>query len=343
MRKFPFLLVAMILGLASCKTDFNIGADYRDVTVVYGLLSMSDTAHYVKVTKGFYDEKQNNLLLAKEPDSIYFSNITVDVQVLNAGNVVETINLTRVDLNLEGYGKEPGTFATTPNYGYKFKKNLDPNRGYRVRVKNLGTGKMVTGETGIISSYPSDFRILKPSDNTETMDFSSMESPFTFSWRGPSSAAFYDIVIRFKYQEVDVNTNDTIYVQKDVAIEKNIEASNGELTVPVNSVDFYKQLNSVIGEAPLNIKRYIDTPDLFILAGGQVLKTYIEVNSAQGGITFDQIKPNYTNLLGEDVFGIFSTRGKAGMNKVRFNDATIDLIRNGPYTKNLRIVGISTQ
>ena len=65
------------------------------------------------------------------------------------------------------------------------------------------------------------------------------------------------------------------------------------------------------------------------------------MNLAQGGITYDQIKPTYTNLQGENVFGIFSTRGQIEMKNIKFNSATLDSIMNGSYTKSLHIVGIS--
>jgi len=341
MKNTLVVLVLLSVFVSSCSTKFKVGADYKEVTVVYGLLSMSDTAHYIKITKGFFDEKLNNLELAQNPDSIYFSDLEVKVESLINGNVAETLPLTKVDLVLEGYPKAPGTFATIPNYAYKFKKTLDPTRTYRLKIKNNLTGKEVQGETSIITSSSSVFKFIKPSDPLEPINFADNQNPFAFIWRGPSTAAFYDVVVRFRYQELDQTTNDTTYIEKDITVAKNIPTTGGELSASVSSVDFFKQLNSALGDAPLSIKRYVDTPGLMILGGGQALKTYIEVNAAQGGITYDQIKPNYTNLSGGDVFGLFSTRGQIIMNEINFTGATVDSIRNGVYTQNLRIVGIS--
>ena len=341
MRKFLIACIPVLFLASSCSTKFKVGADYKEVTVVYGLLSLADTAHYIKITKGYFDEKQNNLELAKNPDSIYFNNLAVSMEVLNNGNVVETITLNKVDLVNEGYIKDPGTFASTPNYAYKFKKNLDPSKTYRLKVYNLTSGKEITGETSVIGSSPSIFKFIKPADNTEELTFSDPLNPYQFSWRGPAAAVFYDVVVKFKYQEVNTITSDTTYVVKDIPVLQNILSTGSELSAPLNSVDFFRQLNSAVGEGSSDIKRYIDTPGLQILAGGQELKTYIDVNSAQGGITYDQIKPNYTNLVGENVFGIFSTRGQIEFQNIKFSAATIDSIKNGIYTKNLRIVGDS--
>ncbi len=343
MKNLFLVAVSVFLFGTSCTTKFNVGAAYKEVTVVYGLLSLNDTAHYIKVTKGYFDEKMNNLELAKNPDSIYFNNIGVTMLVMNNGNPVETITLNKVDLNLEGYVKEPGTFAGSPNYAYKFKKNLDPSKTYRLVVKNLTNGKEITGETPVITNSPSAFRFIQPNDNTEELLFADPLQPYVFSWKGPATAAFYDVVLRFKYQEVNVATSETTYVVKDIPMLKNVIPISGELSASLTSENFFKQLNSAVGDGSINIKRYVDTPGLFVLAGGQELRTYMDVNSAQGGITYDQIKPNYTNLNGENVFGILSTRGKIGFENISFSAATIDSIKNGSYTKNLRIVGDSDQ
>ncbi|MBK7763400.1 MAG: hypothetical protein IPI46_08495 [Bacteroidetes bacterium] len=342
--KNRFLILLAIGGLfTSCSTKFNVGAEYKEVSVVYGLLSVSDTAHYIKITKGYFDENQNNLALALNTDSLYFKNLQVSMVILDNGNPIETLTLNRVDLTDEGYPKATGVFGTLPNYAYKFKRNLDATKTFRLKIKNLDTGKEIEAESPLITNAPKFFQFVKPIDDQETLDFSSTTTPFVFRWKGPSTAAFYDVVIEFRYQELDMNTMDTSYVTVDVPIAKSILSGSGEISTSVKSTDFFKQLNSFVSAAPDNIKRYVDTPGLKILGGGSVLKTYIDVNTVQGGITADQIKPNYTNMKGENVFGIFSTRGQIGMPLIKFNTATIESIKNGAFTQNLNFVGISTK
>lgn len=343
MKKILATLAIISMCAYSCSTKFKVGAEYKDVTVVYGLLSVSDTAHYIKITKGYYDENLNNLELAKNPDSIYFNSLQVKVEILNNGTVIQTIPLDLVDLINEGYPKDPGTFSNAKNYAYKFKKTLDPSKTYRLLITNLTSGKSIKGETSVIDNSVTKFKFLKPNDNAEELVLADPINPYVFSWRGPSNAAFYDVVIRFKYQEVNLTTLDTAYIVKDIPVVKSISSVVGDQKATLSNVAFLKQLNSFISEAPLNIKRYIDTPDLFVLAGGQELKTYIDVNTAQGGITFDQIKPNYTNLKGENVFGILSTRGQISLQNIRFSGSTLDSIMLGSYNLNLRFVGISNK
>lgn len=339
-----FIYFAMLaITISSCSTDFKVGADYKDITAVYCLLSKADTAHYVKVTKGFYDEKQDNLILAQNSDSIYYNNLEVKIEELNNGIVANSILLQRVDLRLEGYTKESGVFVDSPNYAYKMLHTLNPQRTYRLKIKNLATGKEIWGETDIIDNNQTVFSISNPFTNFDRLNFADATKSYTFAWTAPSNAAFFDIVLRFWYQEKDNNTAIIARKYKDVPLVKNIAATGGTMGVLMENRKFYQALSSTLGAAPDHISRFVDTPDLHILAGSQALKTYVDVNSAQGGITYDQIKPVYTNLHGENVMGIFSSRVTRSMDKIAFTEPTFDSIINGQYTKNLHIIGRSTE
>ena len=56
MNKIAFVLLVSSLFFTACNKNFKVGADYKDVTVVYALLSKSDTFNYIKITKGYFDE-----------------------------------------------------------------------------------------------------------------------------------------------------------------------------------------------------------------------------------------------------------------------------------------------
>ena len=54
-----FALTALMI--TSCKPDVNLTSDYKDVTVVYGLLNPLDQYQYLKIYKG-YLTKDNALV-----------------------------------------------------------------------------------------------------------------------------------------------------------------------------------------------------------------------------------------------------------------------------------------
>ena len=65
------------------------------------------------------------------------------------------------------------------------------------------------------------------------------------------------------------------------------------------------------------------------------------MNAAQGGLTNDQIKPNFTNLQGDNVLGIFSTIATRRIGYIAYTDNTYDSIINSSSTKNLNFAGRS--
>lgn len=341
-------LICLTAIFSSCKDNFKVGADYKDITVVYGLLSKSDTAQYIRITKGFYDELKDNLILAQNSDSIYYNNLDVKIEEINNGAVVNTIPLTRVDANLEGFAKDSGVFATTPNYVYKFKTSLNPSNTYKLVATNLTNGKVITAETPIINDNPTVFQIQYPRSQFDRINVSEINAVSSFNFTSPPNAAFFDVVIRLWYQEKDNNTLITTHKYKDLPVIQNIISSGGSVSAKMLNETFFRVLNSELGAAPSYISRYIDTPDVFVLAGGTVLKTYIDVDNAQGGLTYDQIKPYYTNIasdgtIGKDVIGILSTRVRRIEPSVSFTKSSQDSIISGSYTKSLNFVGVSTE
>jgi hypothetical protein len=340
------MLIASVV--ISCNDKFETGADYKDITAVYSLLSMRDSVTYVKINKGFFSETENNLMLAQNEDSIYYNNIEVKIEELSNGNVVNSYKLDKVDLVKEGYVKEGGTFLTSPNYAYKMKLNkiLDPTKLHHLVIKNLTTGQIIDATTTVIDD--TKFNMQAPKNNKDRISFFDPLQSTNFLWSSPEGASFYDLYIRFFYEEKNVVTGVITRGYKDLAIARNIESTGGSSTSALVRMEtFYGALN---GAFPIdqNLVRYVDTPDIIVQAGGQELKTYIDVTSAQGGITADQIKPVYTNLRSDgiakkDVFGIFSSKATEYAFQIPFDGKTVDSILNGNSTQNLNFIGVTSQ
>ncbi len=262
--------------------------------------------------------------------------------------MVSTILLDRVDVNLEGFAKDSGVFASSPNYAYKFKTPLNASSEYKLVIRNLSNGKLITATTGIINDDGNVFKVEYPKGLFDRINIAESTGISIYTWNAPPNSAFFDVVLRFWYQEKNNTTLVTTYKSKDLPLARNIQTSGGLVSVQVNNEEFYRLLNSELGAAPTNISRYVDTPDVVILAGGKVLKTYIDVSSAQGGLTYDQIRPIYTNIysegvLGKDALGLLSTRAVRVEKFVPFNKNSLDSIIGGSLTKNLNFVAVSNQ
>src|SRR5687768_1893340 len=112
MRNLLFIMLAAIFltQATGCSEDFEVAAPYKDITIVYGLLDVKDTAHYIRIQKAFLDESKSAIGMAKEADSSFYNQLDVKVLELNSGSLTKLIQLTRVDLADEGYPKDPGSF-----------------------------------------------------------------------------------------------------------------------------------------------------------------------------------------------------------------------------------------
>src|SRR5688500_1282174 len=132
------LFAILLFTFNSCKQDFDITAEYKEMPVVYGLLNWQENTHYIRIQKGYLIEGDASLA-AGIPDSIYYPDIlTVKLKTLPNG---ATYSLNRVDGNNMGLPKDSGIFATTPNILYTFNGNLDPTKTYRLEITNNETGK----------------------------------------------------------------------------------------------------------------------------------------------------------------------------------------------------------
>ncbi|MEZ5030008.1 MAG: hypothetical protein R2787_01275 [Saprospiraceae bacterium] len=71
-RMAVFAGILMMLTLVSCDNELDLVSDWKEIPVVYGFLSRSDTAQYIRVEKAFLDPATSAFVIAKNPDSLYF-------------------------------------------------------------------------------------------------------------------------------------------------------------------------------------------------------------------------------------------------------------------------------
>lgn len=335
-------------GWYSCSEDFNVAAPYKNVTLVYGLLNMDDTAHYIRIQKAFLDEHKSALNMAGEADSSFYKNLDVTVRELAGSVVVQNIPLERVNLVTEGYVKDSGSFFRTPNYAYKFKHVLNPNNRYRVVIQHP-EGNTDSSEIEIINARQMAF-IISDTNNfflkfDRTIPVSNPSFSYAVLFNLPASARFMEVVIRFHWEEKDLNTGEVNrHVSDFMMASRAAESPGGSYErVAVQNIDFYSFLRDAMQEVPFHIERYMDSSDVIVYAGGADFLNYINTVQVQStGLTADQLKPTYTNIHGKDVYGIFTSRAELIKRKVPFDQATIDSLKTNPITSGVNIKGMTT-
>ncbi len=330
--------LAAITVFNSCSNDFDLVDNWKDIPIVYGLLNANDTAQYIRVEKAFLDEETSALLIAQEPDSLYYDNILVELQEINSNGAVEfTFPLTLVDANLEGYQKPEGVFADTPNYIYKTTEPLNPERRYNIVITNGDTDNTVTlrerngqRSVGLIG----DFTTLSPSTSASFRLKLEPGDQTNFRWTsidasGEQNAAFYDVVLLVNYFETE-RGNPASRTEKTIewVLRRNMLADEVSLnqSFEVEATDFYRNLGQQLESNPL-VCRELGDADLVIYAGGTDLLEYINREAANSGITGTQGFADYTNL--SEGLGIISTRYDKRVEGIQFNsDVNAELLIN---------------
>ena len=333
-RFFLFLLLLSCFSFAfqSCETDFDVTAPYKDITVVYGLLSQNDTVHYIKVNKAFIGEGNALEYAQNEDSSSYGNNLEVVLREYRNGNAQRTFDFDTTSV----YTKESGLFYAPKQVVYKsaFSIPVNDEMEYRLEVRNKITGKVTSAQTSLIST----FNVQSPRPGQPTINFATGGSIQRIKWTSAKNGKRYNVAIRFWFNEVMAATKDTVprYIDWTFASVKSNTIQGGEPLeiqyAPDNFFSMARQLipykgNSEISESDVS-KRLANYVEVVFAVAADNLNTYMEVNEPSSGIVQD--KPDYTNI--ENGIGLFSSRfirtTANPLVKMRLNDATENRLIN---------------
>lgn len=290
-----FVSAVYMILLAACSTDVDNYADYKDITIVYGLLEAGQDTNFVKITKAFLGPG-NALLFAQISDS---SNYKTKLKAQLKG-VKNGVNLPSLSLDtLTVHNKKAGDsiFYYPDQLIYYTTGTLDQSANYTLEIIKP-SGDTISSSTEMVRN----FGITYP---TNRMNFAS-SVPVEIRWNSAVNGRRYEVVMYFNYKELRPESADTLYKQMvwKLGTQKS-EGLNGgeELTVSFSGEDFYILLGKEL-EDVLNVKRWAGSVKVMVSCGGEELSTYIDVNAPSNSIV--QEIPEYTNI--DNGYGILSSR-----------------------------------
>jgi hypothetical protein len=323
MRFIP-ILITLILFLGSCNEDFDVTKEWKDIPIVYGILSAQDTVHYIRLEKAFLDPKKNAIELAKIPDSLYYKNATVKIQDMSDSRIY---NLQKVDGNLEGKPKEEGVFAQSPNTLYKISANelqIQPNQSYRLIIERDDNKPIITATTRIIPNF-NIFQPLMAGGNMRIV----YDNTVRIVWEKKPEIQVVDVLMDFHYFETPKGQPN---LKDPKTITWQIQSRVSSDRISFVGEQFYRVLADRMKADP-TVDRYFSHIDIKIIGVGDELYNYIKVFIANSGITGTQEIPKYTNL--SDGFGIFSSRNYMKKGDMILTPESLFLLRTGEFTSHL--------
>ncbi|MCD4736758.1 MAG: hypothetical protein K8R53_12000 [Bacteroidales bacterium] len=318
---YRLTIVFFLATIISCETDFDITADWEDITVVYGLLDQKSEVQYIKINRGFIG-KGNALDMAAVPDSsnyLFKMDVRIEEWEEDGSGLIRTITFDTTTV----YNKEEGTFPypeqivykSEPPYIYHLKTTvgdtfwLNQESVYKLIVYNQVNEKEIYSETILVH----DFEIIRPIYETEMnfkFDLNNQDIKKEFKWKNATNGTRYEFLLNFIFDEVDINTVDTI--SRTITITSTIitpSPSQQDIIFKMRNQEFYEAcLRHIPYEDPA-MEEQVKTrlhgfADVIISVAAQELTNYINVYEPSTSIV--QEKPLYTNI--DNGIGIFSSR-----------------------------------
>ncbi|MBO4328184.1 MAG: hypothetical protein J5831_02095 [Bacteroidales bacterium] len=302
-------LVAMAAAFQACSTDVDIYADYKDITIIYGLLDPNQDTNFVKINRAFLGPGDANDIATIADSCNYPGKLDSKIIVYRApltGNNYEKMRVYQLD-TLTVHDKDLGMFYApdqlvyyttgrifTDDERFKYKYELQVDRG----------DTLITATTSVVGGKS---LFMTPG----LLNFSSLADLGKLKWTECPNTALYDILIRFHYAEVGPTIDTTWHVvdcYSRTAVETTLPVENGMYIMNYPCSSLFSSLPMEMGDdtLKLNVERIFMEPSIEVVlsAGGEELNNYIMVNGNNSSIV--QTIPEYTNINGG--YGVFSSR-----------------------------------
>lgn len=319
-------LVSAGILITACDNELVVTDVWKDIPVVWGLVSKSDTAHYIRVEKAFLDPTTSAEDIARIPDSLYYDNAVVALRRISTGQI---FTLNRVDGNAEGYPRDTGAFAEMPNYLYKIKANqinLVVGEQYEFSLVRNDIATPILGTTVILPPP-----VLRNPPVGSLLSFR-QNNTFTFRWDEIEDAGLFDLKMRFHYTEKNQNTGGAF---EPHVIEWTIARNLQDREHKMDGAEFYNAVRAFVDE-DITATRIFQGIDVVVWCGGQELEEFIKITQANTGITSTQDIPGYTNLTPDgDAIGIFTSRNVSYNTGFLLTNQSLDSLKNGSITGHL--------
>ncbi|MCX6229938.1 MAG: hypothetical protein NTZ33_00205 [Bacteroidetes bacterium] len=329
-KYFSFLIFFLtVIIISSCKTDFNPNAEYKDITVVYGILNQSDTNTFIKINKAFLGNQNAYVMASDEFLSSYGTDLQVKLEELTGNDVSKVFNFDTCTV----FTKDPGVFYAPKQVVYKCKtlNQLQESKTYKLTIKNIKTGKIISAQTHLVGS----FKIDVPAAYQTTIDFT-LTGKTKLQWYTANGGRKYQVDMRINYFE---SLNDTShYVSKYVDVNLGfVNSTTLESGTPLQlefpSVTYYQALKSnlIWSTQAHQIFRKPGMIEFFFNVAGDDLSTYIDLNGPSNSIV--QVRPEFTNI--SNGIGIFSARYNNSVDKPRrvvLSSKSIDILKSETYS-----------
>lgn len=333
--KFSYLLFVSASLFSACSSDLEVIGNYKETMVVYGLLDQSQPKQYIKINKAFLGEGSAFGYAQVKDSTQYVNSLSVVLKSIKNGVQLNSFTLSPDNT----IAKLPGVFysANQANAIYSFAStggnSLNSDNEYKLIIRNNQSGVEVSSQTALITDFG---YFISPNPNSPFFNciLSNNDNyQYQIRWNSGKNAKIYQVVIRFNY--VDSTTSGNIQQKTEWIFPE--QKTQGLLGGEVMRNDFTGQgllqyIGNQLSDYSGLLARIPGNVDIIVIAGGEELSTFMEVNKPSTSIV--QEKPEFTNIT--NGLGVLSSRYSKTSFSKPLGTTTRDSLSCGRYTFDLK-------
>lgn len=327
MRFLLLPAISVMLLMQGCRNDFDINDDWKDFTIVYGILNSTENTHYLRVQKAYLGDGSAYDMAQFSDSILYKEGLNIYMEEWKNGVLKKTF-----DFNEKVFiPKDSGTFAYDNHYVFKTTGALDPEAEYKIIIEKAGKPN-VTSSTGILSSF-----VIKNPPMYQPLPVGLHSSaPYEMEWESSEGGKIYNVEINFHFWEItatDTISRTVSWNNLSSVVAPSLDAGQ-KLTLSVTGSSFLSFVNSQLKNNTEVLLRVAKRKaiDFKFYVGDENLYTYMQLTAPSSGLIQD--KPSYTNI--ENGIGLFASRYNQAITGRSLSDRTLDSLSTGMYTKTLK-------
>jgi len=298
MRKTIALLL-LLAFICSCSTDVDLYTDFKDTTIVYGILDVANDTNVIKIIRAFSgsndDSFDANQIALIADSSNYPGKLDarfVEYKKASGSTFLPTGREVILD-TMTIHDKEEGIFYAPNQKLYYTTEHFNVNNAnekFKYKLLISKPNDTVSSEISLIGG--TSFQITAPMVFFRAENAGKRELRFT----PDDNDAVYQVTMQFNYKELKPG-QDTVYKNVNWSMgpystyELGIEG--GELYFTYREDVLFELLSAAIGGDILNVERFYDNFVVSMYAYGKELDEYIQINTDASGIDY-----YYTNIHG---------------------------------------------
>ncbi len=332
MRYLRIILVALVIITVSnsCNKKLNVNADWRDITVVYGILSQNEDTTFIKVTKAFLGEG-DALQFAKIPDSSsYPDKLDVKLEAWSGSTLVSTYIFDTITKHQKEKGDSIFYYPDQLVY-YNPTGHLDENNTYRLKITHKKTGVVDSAITKLVHSFIVEI----PDPFIKKVDYIPGHN-FDVKFEPAFGGKRYQLLIRFHYLETTSSGTQPKSFEwmlfNNMQVVNPYEPSPEPILAGFLGDVFYTVVAGNIKDDPNVTSRAARGVDYIFSVASEDLNTYME--ATEPSLSIIQERPSFSNIY--NGIGLFSSRFVNEIDSIALGSSTLDQLKVNPLTANLK-------